>query len=377
MPWTLKVRDHLLVRQGEVSEYVEFTAIRRFNDVGTWTLTMDGRTPTAELLLRPDWGIELLTQDGHSVFSGPVTNVDRTRDQTTDLITFTGTDDMICLRDRLVHPQPGTSVPPYSSTEYDVMTDVGSTVLRHYVDVNLGPNAIAPRRVYNLTLATPDPLAGATITGRGRYQNLLTFLQERALEAGGLGFKLEKQETPELQFFVYTPTDRTASVVFSVDRGTLASYQYGRSRPEATYVYVGGEGEGTARTIRESQDPAESVLWNRRIETFVDRRDATTDAELDAEGVATLATGKSKARLDFVPIDVWGAAYLVDYDLGDEVTAVLDTELVDVIREVSIVVKPDYVRVLPVLGTPSSDVRLRSFQQIAALRERVTHLERR
>src|SRR3954469_18779178 len=121
----------------------------------------------------------------------------------------------------------------------------------------------------------------------------------------------------------------------------MGSYTYGKTRPDFTYVFVGGAGEGTARVVVESQDPVQMAAWGRRIEVFVDRRDTAVAAELSGEGDKTLAAGQGKTTLQFTPVDLPGAQYRVDYDLGDTVAYALDTTGTEVIREVAITLKPD------------------------------------
>lgn len=373
--WTLYLRDPLLQRQGQIDQFAEFEAIARFNGVGTWTLTLDATLDAAADLAQPDWGIELVDEDGATVFSGPYYDYGRQKDANKDQVTLIGYDDMICLKDRLAHPQPASSVPPYSSQEQDVRTaTTGSTVLRDYVFVNAADAAIPARQTYGLTVGG-DPLVGTEITGRARWQVLLDFLTGLALEAGGLGFRVVKIGTA-LEFQVYQPTDKSGTVKFSVDLGSLGSYSFGKSRPDTNYVFVGGAGEGTARTIVESQDPVDMVLWGRRIESFADRRDTAVADELSSAGAKALAEGQGKTRLEFTPVDIDGAMYRIDYNLGDMVTAVLDEQIVEVIRQVTISLKPGQVRVLPAIGTPSVDNSLRTFSQIAALRRRIIQLER-
>lgn len=373
--WTIYLRDPLLQRQGQVYEYKQFEAISRFNQVGTWSLTLNANVAAAAQLIQPDWGIELVDDAGLTVFSGPYYDIGRERDLTRNEVTLTGYDDMICLRDRLAHPQPTSSTPPYSLQEHDVRSAIGSTVLRDYVTYNAGVLAIPGRQTYGLDV-DPDPLVGSAITGRARWQPLLDFLNALAQQAGGLGFRVAKIGTT-LRFQVYQPIDKSATVKFSVDLGSLASYKYGKTRPDTNYVFIGGGGEGTARTIAEAQDPVQMANWGRRIETFVDRRDTTVAAELTSEGSKSLAEGKGKARLEFLPVDIPGAAYRTDYNLGDTVTAVLDESIVEVVRQITISLKPNEVRVIPTVGTPSSDMALRTFDQFVAMRRRIIQLERR
>lgn len=374
MAWTIFARHPLLLRHGEV-DYTSLEAVVRFNAVGSWVMTLDGRSPLVEQMVLPGWGIEVVNDSGLTVLSGPVDKVVRERDERSNKVTFYGSDDNTYLAERQVHPEPATAAPPYGTNEHDVRTGTCSTVLRAYVNANLGPGALGPRKVTGLGL-DPDPLVGSTITGRGRWQNMLEFLQGLALEGGGLGFRV-KQVSNALKFQVYQPVDRSATVQFSVDKGNLASYSYSAARSSANYIYVGGGGEGTARTIQEGQDSAEIVRW-RRIEVFADRRDTTDAGELSQEISKRLEEGQGETSVSVIPIDLPGSAYLEDYDLGDTVSAVVDSTVTDIIREVRVTLTPDGPqKVQPAIGTPGYRDVLRLFRSIQRLGSRVANLERR
>lgn len=374
MAWTVFARHPLLLRHGEI-DFASLEAVLRFNAVGSWVMTLDGRSPLVQQMTLPGWGIEVVNDDGVTVMSGPVDKVNRERDERSNVLTFYGSDDNTYLAERQVHPEPATAAPPYSTNEHDVRTGKCSTVLRAYVNANLGPTALGPRKVTGMGIDS-DPLVGDTITGRGRWQNLLEFLQGLALEGGGLGFRV-KQVSNALRFQVYMPVDRSATVQFSVDKGNLASYSYSTSRSTANYVYAGGGGEGTARTIQEGQDPFEITQW-RRIEMFADRRDTTDPAELTQEITKQLLEGKGEAAVSVVPIDLEGSAFLQDYDLGDTVSAIVDGTVTDVIREVKVSLTPEGPqRVIPSIGTPGYRDVLKLFRALQRLNGRVANLERR
>jgi hypothetical protein len=367
-------RSPLLLRNGE-ADFVEAEFNVRFNAVGSWELKLDGRSTLIDQLLSPGWGIEVVNDDGITVLSGPVDERRREFDASRNLVTLYGSDDNTHLAERLANPEPATALPPYSTNAYDVRSGTCSTVLRAYVNANLGAGALGPRRVTGMGLQA-DPLVGSSVTGRARWQVLLELLQELAQKGGGLGFRV-RQVGAALQFQVYQPVDRSGTVQFSVDKGNLASYTYRAARSSVNYAYVGGGGEGTARTVREAQDSTEIAVW-RRIERFVDRRDTTDTTELDQEAAKTLTEGKGETSVSVVPVDLPGSAYLTDYDLGDRVSAVVDDTITDVIREVKITLTPDGPqKVQPSIGTPGYQDVLKLFRSLQKINTRVTNLERR
>lgn len=371
------MRNPSLQREGELDDYQQLEAVKRLNKVGAWILDLNVSVDKALLLTQPGWGIEVVrTSDGAHVISGPMTGVKRVRDEKANTIRVSGVDDLIHLKDRDARPQPATAAPPYSVSEHDVRTGVASTIIRQYVDVNAGPSALPNRQVAGLTLAAADPVAGSTVNGRARWQNLINLIEELALKGGGLAFDV-RQSGAGLSFVVWAPTDKSSTVKFSIELGNLASYEYELTAPEATYIVCGGGGEGTARTIREGQSSEDIALWRRRIEKFADRRDTTDTTELDQEITKTLDESQATQTFSFVPIDLPGMTYLDDYELGDRVGAVIDDTVTELIREVKIVANPGTTRVIPSVGTPSLRDTSRLFQRLRRNDRRLNNLERR
>jgi hypothetical protein len=186
-----------------------------------------------------------------------------------------------------------------------------------------------------------------------------------------------QRDATGLQFVVYQPVDKTGSVRFAVELGNLSAYSYTAQAADTNYAFVGGGGEGTARTIREGQDSDEIISWG-RVETFVDRRDTTSTTELDQAITQALAEGAGKTDLSITPIDRPGQTYLTHYDLGDKVTAVIGGAAVqELVREVRIVLSPESQRIVPTIATPGRRDILAVFRRLARLESRMTNLERR
>lgn len=373
--WAIYVRDAALSLVAEVDDYQRLDATLRFNDVGTWVLDLDDTVSAAEHLRSTGAGI-VVTKSGVPVFSGPVRRRQRKRGELTDRLVVAGPDDLSWLTRRVAHPQPATAAPPYNTNAYDNRTGVCSTVLRAYVNANAGGGALAARQVTGLTLGT-DPVAGSNVTGQARWQNLLTLLQELALSGGDLGFTLTQDGT-DLVFDVYTPTDRSAEIVFSEELENLASFDYDIEGPTANYIVCGGGGEGTARTIVEGSDAASIAVWG-RIETFRDRRDTTVAGELTQTITQELAEQAERTSFTVDPIELAQMMWLEHYNLGDQVTTVVEgVSFVEVVRAVDITIAPDHeVRIKPRISTPRRDSVLRLMSTVRALERRIADLERR
>lgn len=406
--WQVYLRDADFVRQGQVDDFSSLEVVLRFNDIGTWQLELAASTEVALLLTQPNWGI-MLVRDAAIVMAGPWTNVRHVKDGKSDHLVVTGADDMIWLARQTV---PLPSGPPYTQ-EHDSRTGVASTVLREYVDVNAGPSAISPRQIPGLSLGI-DPLVGSSVTKSARWFLLLHVLQELA-SSGGVGFRVA-QVDQGLEFQVYQPVDRSASVKFSTELGNLEAYDYSVTRPTATYVYVGGGGEGVARDIRE-RSSAHLITWGRIEGELVDQRQTNDDLELDQAGDEALVEQGPQTTLSITPIDTPQQAFGTHYQLGDKVSVGLgggalttsvteSTNVVsqfvdvfsdmfgttvttttsqqvatsygqvnDLVREVKISLTSEGTRVVPTVGTDHDTMPL--FQALRDARRRIINLEGR
>lgn len=253
MTLELYARAATLRRTGQVTDLVKLEAVLRHNAVGTWVLELDRNSAAAELMLAAE-GL-VIVRNGRTLLSGPRTVRQTVLAGGRHTLMLAGVDDTVWLDRRLALPVPAG--PPYIAQAYDVRKGAAETVLRAYVDANLGPGATVPRRLAGLTLPA-DQARGAAVTGVARFQPLLEVMQELAL-AGGVGFRVV-QVGLGLQLEVYLPADRTRAAVFSTELGNLAGYDYSDELPTATYAYVAGQGEGTARTIVEGGTAALAVV---------------------------------------------------------------------------------------------------------------------
>lgn len=373
--YELFVRDAALGRVAQIDDFTRAIFVLRFNRPGSWRIEGIPASGDAAGYLVPGAGI-VVRRDDEVLLSGPLEAPTRRWADDADHLHVEGPDDLIHLWDRIAHPDPAAG--NFASAAYDVRTGACETVLKGYVTANAGSGALTPRRVAGLTVAA-DTALGTSVTGRARLQVLGDLLAELAVAGGDLGFRVVQSDS-SIEFQVYDPEDLTGSVIFSPELGNLASYTYDERAPDANYVYVGGGGEGTARTFLEGGDSASISEWGRRRERFVDQRQTTDTTELGQKRDEELAVAAERTTLELAPIDTESIAFGTDYGLGDLVSAVLDGVVVEyVIREVRIELTADGAEtVTPILGTPQAAVpQLSIFDRLRALGRRLTNVERR
>lgn len=364
------LRDADLNIVGEIDDFTKLEVVMRFNAAGSWILDVPASF-AAEL--GPGAGI--VARRGATVlFSGPVAEPSREWNKDTDSLSVSGVTDECHPDDRLALP----AAPPYTTSDSDLRTGDAETVLKGYVDANLGPGAAVDRQVAGLIIA-PNLNRGATVTGRARFDNLGDLLRSLAVAGGDIGWRIT-QDGAQLVFEVYEPVDHSATAKFSSVLGNLKSFKYTPTVSKANYVVVGGGGQGTARVFVEGGDPAQIARWGRRIETFRDRRDTTVLAELTQSRDEELASNAEKLSLTIEPIDTTAIEFLRDYNLGDRVTVDIDgTSIVDVVREVKLTVDASGETITPTVGTPEAAGKgfLGVFSTVRTLARKVGLLERR
>jgi hypothetical protein len=156
------------------------------------------------------------------------------------------------------------------------------------------------------------------------YRNLLDACQEIA-DIGGGDFEVVGVGDGAWEFQWYEGqmgTDRSAEVTFALAWGNMERPRLVRARSnEVNAVYVGGAGEGALRQYTWRTDAvliAESA-YNRR-EMFVDARNLTTVAGLNAKGDWVLAEYRPRNEFTFRALQIPGCRYRKHYVLGDLVT---------------------------------------------------------
>jgi hypothetical protein len=137
-------------------------------------------------------------------------------------------------------------------------------------------------------------------------------------------FDLVKTASTTFQFRYYPGqrgTDRTASLVFSLERGNMATPSFIDSRiNEATAAVVGGAGEAQQRVVTIATGTNYST--SRDPEIFVDAVQEDSANGRTQAGKMRLVELDESSRFLFGALQAPNAYYGVHYTLGDKVTAV-------------------------------------------------------
>ena len=379
---TVEVRDTTKTRVGLLTpaDLVGAKFLSKFNNVGTWTVVLPYGHVLADVLRSPGSGIIVTGPDG-VLLSGPTVQAElaQTVEDPAGTWTITGVDDSVVLADSLGYPSPGVSDVAAQTVANDIRTGSAETVLKQYVNYNIGPAATTARKVANLTIEA-DANRGNAVTGSARFESLQDLFYPLA-QTGGIGYTVE-QVGSDLQFQVYVPQNRTSTIRMDLQNGKLSKTDYAYVSPKLTRAIVGGQGESVERIFYEATSTdsvGAETLWGRRIETFIDSRNTSLTTELQQAGEEALVDkGKTIVNLSVVPSDDVNMRYGYDWGLGDEVSVIIgDIEASATVTEVAIGVESDGVRVIATVGTPtplSFESKLISASQSQAVR--ISNLER-
>jgi hypothetical protein len=207
---------------------------------------------------------------------------------------------------------------------YDTQNSYAETNNRHYMTYEVISATDTNRRMAGITLETNDGHRGIAIEYKARAPlDLLTVLRDHNIQSG-LSYRLIWSKSGKN--FVYTTlagTDRSTGagkVTLSVDFGNVKAYDYIYSvLDQRNFVYIGGPGDGAARTLQSVPTSSIPTGWTRR-ETFVDASECTTAAERTAKGNQVLAERAATQTLDFT-FDQTAQTFVLgtDFNLGDTV----------------------------------------------------------
>lgn len=224
---------------------------------------------------------------------------------------------------------------PANTTNRSVFSaQKAETIMKTLVEYNLGASATVDNGRIRDGVITgfsvqADAAGGNTITWNNAYTNVLDDLQKLAFVGGG-DFDVIRTGSATFEFRFYPGqrgTDRTATVVFSQDYGTIGNITYEYNQAEwDTVAIVGGEGEGVSRQLAVRTGGGYDIN-TANFEFFVDAKDVKTGTNgLNARGDARLVERRIVENFDFDVLQTPSTYYGVHYFLGDLVTVQYNTQ---------------------------------------------------
>lgn len=217
---------------------------------------------------------------------------------------------------------------PPSGSEYYIDTDAAETVMKTMVSLNGGPTTADADRKFSMLNIDTDAGAGDTYLEKVRWTSSVLNELQTCSTSTGTGFYIYLDLTSKKFVFATAQgLDRSASqstnprAIFSRDYDTLQKAEINDNDVNyVNYAFVGGQGEGVNRTIREVYIETTEPTDLARREMFVDARDLAANADLDTRGGQKLEEYSTIVTLDGSPLVYSPLVYGTDYDLGDIVS---------------------------------------------------------
>lgn len=373
------VRDASLNLIGQIEDFQNLTLSLKYNDVGTWELTLPADSPGAALLDRvanPTGGVVIL-RNGVQLISGPARahSWSRSGDTGNGVMTISGLDDAWILNSHLVWPDPAHTIDAQANVWWSTnASNVGvlqpaETIMYALVRAQMiSPLPYTPERIVPNLISGTDLRRGYSqlVPKSWRFNTVLDALQQMSTlssnaATGGprneLGFSVDQLlGTNNLLFNVFLSNDRSGTVRFSFNVGNLAEAQYTTTAPTATTVLTGtgqmndAATSGTGVTINASLNSFarfDSYYPNFYAEGFldsgeIDPSDANAVAQLQQSVSNYWSTNAGQVAATFKAVDTTTMAFGTHYGLGDFVTVELpQLTFVERVRQIGLSYSPD------------------------------------
>ena len=390
-------------RGGLVQEWTAVQLVLRRNDESRWTLSGMGLRPCP---FKRGTGI-VVFRDGDVILSGLASSIEAQYTASTEIWSWsvTGIDDIGLLARRVIYPDPTNSDPSVAGAVPYTVTAKLETAVTKLINVNARTgHALNDRLIPNLTTAESQG-AGDEVTLSATFDELLEFILTALNDSNLVIRESWKPSTGAFELRVETAEDRSATVVFSTDNGTLAAWKHKQKAPEANVIICRGmditpEAETTTdetAATEETETPkvyqwavaedTESIAKWGRIEKYVERSDIVTIKDEEAgteetpeEVLARLqkaaaeellnAEGKESWSLTVTPTDM--TAWRSAWNLGDTVGFVADGEKMTAqIKEVKVSHANAVETVTPTIGTIERGELGEIFDALGQLKRRI------
>lgn len=309
-----------LVPRGRL-DWVNCTVVQKLNAKGTFTAQIVGESRTASRIVP---GCRLYVRDPDAgAYSILITTIERSMTSQGVLnLNLSGVDELAALAQRITYPSPDRAADQQTVEDYYTDSGTSGQIVCSMVLRNLGAASLDTRRWFGLVVDEAD------VGGQGEIKSRFKSLLDEAATVANLGkvrMVCHYQQDRKIHFTVEAITDRTRSMVFRQETGTLGEWTVSLTAPETTAFVLGGKGDLRERLVAEYAI-ADEDTWGWRSETFKDQTDAEDRAALDKAGAkeTELMAGSASVNMtvnERPTANGTAKVYGRDYRIGDIVTA--------------------------------------------------------
>ena len=357
------------------------------------TLLITGRLSDLAVAMDPGSGIRLLDHHGNERFTGYADELERLGN---GMGTILYRSDLEDLRYRWVWPVPAAAWKTGQTTAtHDILTASAENRLIWFVDRHAGPSAYhsgtIDRRIPGLSMPTTGN-RGPSARTAARFNNLLELAAALA-ETGSLRMRLEWSPGALALKLDSVPDLRGVTRFGDANAGAGnllgEDWRYKIGAPKASVVLSANNGSGTSRNLDllDKTAAAESVLWKRYRESFLNQS-GTSDASEIAETMASAYADAAGLREIAAPIVPGGLEFGTDIPCGSLVSAVLDGQVIEervrqIVTEITAGESDATMKVSASIGSPDAGPAIpsqrflaRAYARIREVASRVSYLER-
>lgn len=316
-----------------IDEFNALTYTKIVNGIGAFTLTLPKTFDMS--LVQEDTRVAIYRKPPGGVrnidFAGFVRKIEKPTQQQQQSFVLSGFDLNDLLRRHIVAYASGTAQASKAGKAGDV--------LKAIVRENLGSSAVAARDLtaWGFTVAS-DAGLGTTVELAFAWRQVLLVLQEIAdashrVEATSIYFGIVPLNNGwECEFRTNVlqwgadhrfPSGAAGPVIFGLEFANIAeANRIIDWSSEVNYAYAGGQGEGTLRVVKQSQDAVRiGVSPFNRCETFFDARNSPLDNQVQAAADGAVRDGRPRSTFTGKVLNN-SQIYGRDWGHGDYVTGV-------------------------------------------------------
>jgi len=369
-------------------QFVTLTAQLYYNAVGSWSMVVPYSDALWAQMMAGDFIVEvnwrgLFVFGGKCEQPGYTDSIPGSRSGSGSVngpfITLSGADYLGLVANRIAYPNPAVAWSAQTAGATDPVSSVRlETAIKHYVNLNLGPGAIAARKNSLLDIVA-DSSRGNLVSYTVKFLqdlslNLMDVIRALIAQAGSAMGVQVYRSGKRLKFDVYVPRNLSGKAWFSRDLGNLTAVSLSLTDPTLTDSLVRG-----STTFIQKTAAARTAL--NAIEAYTDSSGETDANNLNATAQQALAAGGFGPSIDATVADIPFLTFGRDYYLGDIVTVEVRPGVTyqDVISSVTLTADPSadpVYSVVPSIGN-SANATATDQKVIGQLTARIRALEKK
>lgn len=366
-----------------VNGIMSITSTFRFNEPVKWVITGAGleECPIA------DGADIVIFRDNKTHYCGYVDKKKTKYDAKTRIYDWevSGLSDLGKLEHRLTYPNP--AVATINPDAVYSASGILSTILLRAIELNAGEDAITVRVLNGLDISD-QPAVGETDKIEAKLDSLLSLVQDK-LNTDEIQIKeYWNMEDGTWDIKIFNPVDVSSKVIFSVDNGSISSWERTVTAPKANYLIVTGCKNGSNNTMSCIVSDQDSIDKWGRIEDVVTRSDITRNtstseswdsvqARLESAAYEELEKASAQFGYKVTTTEINRNVYLEDYDIGSIVSVrVGGDEFTAKIDEIKITYSKGIETITPSIGTMQKGELQSVFTELGTLKEQIKVLQK-